>query len=184
MPQPGVRQGLSRRDLMERAVFLVGGAAAVAMLDSCDASKAPFFSNAQMARLTRIVDIIIPATDTPGAVGAGVPQFMDSMMTHWASRDTRAKFVSVLDDIDAAAQTQFHGAFTDLKPAQQLDTVRAYDQKQISAGGDNPYKAFKQLVLLGYYHSQIGATQELHYELVPGHWIADAPLAQIGRTWA
>ena len=40
------------------------------------------------------------------------------------------------------------------------------------------YGKFKYLVLLGYYHSEIGATQELRYELVPGAWRSCLPLAR------
>jgi gluconate 2-dehydrogenase gamma chain len=183
MTEPSQTIGLSRRALLERAVLLVGGAAALSQLGACSASDAPFFSSRQMARLDAITDIIIPATDTPGARGAGVPAFIDGMMTNWASRETRAKFVRVLDGVEARGRQQFQGSFLELTPEQQTETVRLYDAEQIAAE-DAPYRAFKQLVLLGYYHSEIGATQELRYELVPGHWLADVPFSQIGRAWA
>ena len=46
------------------------------------------------------------------------------------------------------------------------------------------YGKFKYLVLLGYYQSEVGATQELRYELVPGAWRACLPLAEVGRASA
>ncbi|HVY83782.1 MAG TPA: gluconate 2-dehydrogenase subunit 3 family protein [Caulobacterales bacterium] len=176
-------RALDRRELLQRAVLLVGGAAALASLEACDLSHARFFNADQRARLDRITDIMIPATDTPGAIGAGVPAFMDAMMTHWASRASREQMVSVLDDVDARARATHNKAFLELDARQQEDIVRGYDAEQMRGPG-KAYRAFKDLVLLGYYHSEIGATKELHYELVPGHWIADAPLADIGRTWA
>ena len=49
----------------------------------------------------------------------------------------------------------------------------------------NPgYGRIKELAVTLYYLSEPGATEELHYELVPGHWIASAPIGEIGRTWA
>jgi hypothetical protein len=39
-------------------------------------------------------------------------------------------------------------------------------------------------VLVGYYHSEIGATQELRYELVPGAWRSCLPLSEVGRASA
>lgn len=175
--------GLSRRALLERAVFLVGGAAALSTLGACDPSNAPFFSARQMQRLDLITDIIIPETDTPGARGVGVPAFIDGMMTNWASRQTRMRIVGQLDAIDERARLEHSKPFLELTPEQQADTVRLYDSERVAAG-DGDYRQFKQLVLIGYYHSEIGATQELRYELVPGRWVADAPFSEIGRAWA
>jgi len=45
------------------------------------------------------------------------------------------------------------------------------------------FRTMKELTLVGYYTSEIGATQELH--VVPmGPYRADIPLSQVGRTWA
>lgn len=42
----------------------------------------------------------------------------------------------------------------------------------------------KELTIVGYYTSEIGATKELQYEHVPGRYDGCAPLDEIGRTWA
>jgi hypothetical protein len=42
----------------------------------------------------------------------------------------------------------------------------------------------KELTLVGYYTSEIGATRELHHAPVPGRYDGCVPLAQVGRTWA
>jgi hypothetical protein len=49
---------------------------------------------------------------------------------------------------------------------------------------DPAYAKFKHLVLLGYYHSEVGATQELRFELVPGAWRPCVPFTEIGRATA
>ena len=46
------------------------------------------------------------------------------------------------------------------------------------------FSTLKELTLAGYYTSEIGATQELHWTAAPGRFDADAPLADVGRTWA
>jgi hypothetical protein len=46
------------------------------------------------------------------------------------------------------------------------------------------YRWLKSFIALVYYSTEIGATQELQFELVPGRWESDAPLSEIGRTWA
>jgi hypothetical protein len=49
---------------------------------------------------------------------------------------------------------------------------------------DPAYRTFKYLVLVGYYQSEVGATQELRFELVPGAWRSCVPLSEIGRASA
>lgn len=50
---------------------------------------------------------------------------------------------------------------------------------------DVPFmRRMKELTLVGYYTSEVGATQELRHEPVPGRFDGCVPFAQIGRTWA
>jgi hypothetical protein len=176
---------LDRRELMQRAILLVGGAAAISTLGACsgDGRITKFFTAAQLANLDIVTDIMIPETDTPGARAAGVPAFLESMMVNWASEETRSRYAGVLEAIGARARADHGAALARLEPAQQLETIRAFDAERIQAG-DEDYRAFKQLVLLGYYHSEIGATQELRYVHAPGVWRADVPFSEIGRAWA
>src|SRR4249920_657874 len=39
-----------------------------------------FFTPAEYATLSRLTDVIIPPTTTPGAVGAGVPEYIDRVV--------------------------------------------------------------------------------------------------------
>jgi gluconate 2-dehydrogenase gamma chain len=73
------------------------------------ASGAPytpaFFSPAEYASLSRLTDVIIPPTDTPGATAAGVPEYIDRVVSlnaqnqplmrdglAWLEREARARF--------------------------------------------------------------------------------------------
>ena len=40
-----------------------------------------FFTPAEYSRLSRLTDVIIPPTDTPGAAAAGVPEYIDRVVT-------------------------------------------------------------------------------------------------------
>jgi hypothetical protein len=44
----------------------------------------------QQALVTNIAEMIIPETDTPGATSVKVPEFIDLILTEWASDDERA----------------------------------------------------------------------------------------------
>jgi hypothetical protein len=45
-------------------------------------------------------------------------------------------------------------------------------------------RLMKELTLLGYYTSEVGATEELKYIAVPGRWDACVPFSEVGRAWA
>ncbi len=181
--QPGK---LDRRALLLGAVFLVGGAAALTRFSRRDGSRASerrAWSSERHTQIEQIADAMIPATDTPGALAAGVPEFLRQMLTEWASDRTRAEVIGVLDSIEQRAWAKFGGAFIELPAPRRADVVRIVDGESI-ASRDAAYRRFKYLVLVGYYQSEIGATRELRYELVPGAWRSCLPLTEVGRASA
>src|SRR6267142_1143170 len=54
-----------------------------------------------------MIDQIIPATDTPGAKGARVNEFIDVILTEWATLEERDHFIEGLEDIDKQSQKLF-----------------------------------------------------------------------------
>src|SRR5581483_11616823 len=54
----------------------------------------------QNETVVAMIDLIIPATDTPGAKAARVNEFMDVILTDWAHDDERRNFLDGLADID------------------------------------------------------------------------------------
>jgi gluconate 2-dehydrogenase gamma chain len=169
------------------AVFLLGGAAALTRFtrrsETRTSAQGPAMSGDQFTLLEQVADTMIPSTDTPGALAAGVPAFVRDMLTDWASGATRAETINVLEAIERQAWAQFGAAFLELAPERRLAVLRRYDDEAISRQ-DPAYARFKYLVLVGYYQSEAGATQELRYELVPGAWRSCLPLAEVGRASA
>jgi gluconate 2-dehydrogenase gamma chain len=179
-------QKLNRRAMLLGAVFLVGGAVALTRFKDGPrkgAGRGPAFSADQFALLEQVSEVIIPATDTPGAIGAGVPVFIRDMLINWGNDESRAQIAAVLETIDKRAWAKHGAAFLELPDTNRLALMRVYDDESVKAH-DPAYRKFKQMVLLGYYHSEIGATQELRFELVPGAWRSCLPLNEIGRASA
>jgi gluconate 2-dehydrogenase gamma chain len=177
----------NRRALILGALFLAGGAGGLVHVlrtrKPGEGPQGPALSPEQFALLEQVADIIIPNTETPGAIAAGVPAVIREMLTDWASEKTRVEFASLLDDIDKRAWTALGASFLELMPEQRVKLLRSIDEELITAGDAN-YRRLKFLVLAGYYHSEVGATQELRYELVPGAWRPCLPLSEIGRASA
>lgn len=135
-----------------------------------------FFSPAQMALLSEVVDIIIPMTDTPGAKDAGVPENFDALMRNWASAQHQSQFSGLVDEFGGAGLMR-------LAPPDRIELVRKMDAEKLAAR-DLIYARFKELVLTLYYLSEAGATKELRYELIPGKWEPWTDIAPETRAWA
>lgn len=176
---------VNRRQLLLGVVVLLGGAAALTRFARKSGGEAlqsgPALGADQFALLEEFVDVMIPATDTPGARAAGVPAFIRDMLAEWASAKTRDELLGVLAGIDRLAWAKFGASFVELQPERRQQLVVSYDAERIGVS-DPAYARFKELVLLGYYLSEAGATQELRYELIPGAWRSCVPFSEIGRA--
>jgi hypothetical protein len=178
---------LNRRTLLLGAVLLVGGAVALTRFSRKEGGgpgvQGAAMDAEQYALLEQVCEVIIPTTDTPGAIVAGVPTFVRGMIEEWSSAESRAQIAEVLEGIEKLAWSRFGAAFLELLPGRRLEIVSAFDEERLGRQ-DPAYGKFKHLVLVGYYQSEIGATQELRFELVPGAWRSCVPLTEIGRASA
>ncbi len=133
----------------------------------------------QNATVVLMSEMIIPETDTPGAKGARVNEFIDVILTEWATEEDRGHFLEGLAGVDKQSNELFSEDFVDASPAQQLALMRALDET-IAMGplaarrvtgtpcpnGTRNSKAislsvFKGITLHGYYTSEVGFTREL-----------------------
>jgi hypothetical protein len=176
---------IDRREALRRAALLLGGAlsapAIAGVLAGCQARAAregewtPRALTPEQAELVAaIAEHIIPETDTPGARAVGVHRFIDAMLAESFSADERRPFLAGLRDLEARA-------FLRQSPERQRALLEEMDR---AATPGSFFRTMKELTLLGYYTSEIGATRELRHEPVPGRFDGCVPLADIGRTWA
>ena len=149
------------------------------------AGGARFFSEDEMTKIAAIADTIIPTTDTPGAVAAGVPDVLQKLASEWGDDNYRQYWRGGLRTLSAALDGMAGESFAGLPQAAREATLGQHDAKVF--GGDVEdgfYKDMKRTVATAYYMSEPGATQELAYEPVPGEWIGVAPISEYPKTWA
>jgi hypothetical protein len=193
-------EGINRRQALRRVGALLGGivsAPTVAgVLSGCERMAGPDWSPqtlsaAQNRMVDTISEIIIPTTDTPGASAANVNRFIDAMVGESYPPDDRDRFLQGLENLDARCKDDYEAPFADCTEAQQQALVGELDDEHF--GPDAPefdrdappfFRMLKELVIIGYYTSEIGATQELKTNTVPGYHDGDVPYDEIGRAWA
>ena len=138
-----------------------------------------------------MIDLILPATETPGAKGAKVNEFIDVILTEWAHEDERKHVLEGLADVDKQSSELFGKNFVEATAAQRVALLRAMDDQTLSDGrvsrrGRNEahggqlqgsfWKVFKGMTLHGYYTSEIGFTEELKLQIIPGEQHGCAPV--------
>ena len=207
----GAQETIDRREALRRAALLLGGALAAptvaGVLAGCQAARVPdgawaprALSRAQVELVAAMAEHILPETDTPGARAAGVHRFIDAMLAESFPPSERERFLAGLAEVDARASRTSGHRFLQCAPADQRALLEVLDREAFASppvplsttwrGGtsDGPavpfFRTMKELTLVGYYTSEIGATRELHHAPVPGRYDGCVPLAQVGRTWA
>jgi hypothetical protein len=103
---------------------------------------------AQQALVTTIAEMIIPETNTPGATSVKVPQFIDLILTEWASDDEKAVFLGGLAAIDASGFV----AFSRAQKTELLTTLDAARTDKSGAGF--AFGRLKTLTVYGYFTSK------------------------------
>lgn len=139
------------------------------------------------AMLDCLCDIVIPATDTPGAKGVNASAFVMKAAEH-------ALKGAQISDVDtfAVALNDYAGAdFLSVKAEQQFSLIEKLDAQVYdrAASASLPpalmlWQKIKSLILVAYYTSEVGASKELKYLLIPGQFKPDVPLSEEPRAWS
>jgi hypothetical protein len=80
--------------------------------------KPSFFTPGEYAALSRLTDVIIPPTDTPGAAAAGVPEYIDRVVSLNAEHQPLIR--AGLAWLERQATVRFSQAFLSLAEAQHI----------------------------------------------------------------
>ena len=193
---------MDRRDMLTRIALLLGATALPAEAFAASKKKAArFLTKPQFALLGAVTDTILPASDTPGALAAGVPARLDGMLRNWASAETRTNVIGALARIDAASQAAKAKGFAALSPADRAAVLTPHDAaalKVVPAPANAPkpnfftqqtfvadmgYLKLKDLTLNLYYYSEIASANELEYLHVPGKWQPSLKLTPHSRPF-
>lgn len=141
------------------------------------------FTDAQRKLVSALSERVLPTTDTPGAIAAGVPEFIEKLLADWSYPKDREPIVAGLTAIEAQAQSQYKKAATALTPAQHDALLTAAMNDQFS-GGKAFFEPFRQMVIAGYYTSEIGITQEREYLPVPGRYDGAYRYTEVNKVFS
>ncbi len=197
---------MNRREFLQCAALLAAGsqlapslalsaeqqAFLAARANYVDTALPDFFTAAQRATVSAAAEQVIPATDTPGAIDAGVPRFIELMVHDWFNDSERALFMAGLAELDERA----NGNFAGLPPSRQLAILEALEAEAAEApwfelgnilrvwDSEAPFICqFKELTVLGFMLSETAARQ-FQRENSMGEFNGHIALASDDPAWA
>jgi hypothetical protein len=185
---------MERRAVIKHIALLVGGTISLPTLlamklhESGVSNTLDFMLSASQRKLVaEVAEIIIPRTDTPGAIDAGVPAFIEMMLKDCYLSPEHQSFIEGLDALSKKD-------FLNKSMADKISIISAIEQEnkalmkaynvQQTKMGDNEdkelmaaqkkglpfWRLMKELTLLGYFTSKVGLTASFDFVLVPGRF--------------
>ncbi|MEP6495229.1 MAG: gluconate 2-dehydrogenase subunit 3 family protein [bacterium] len=163
---------MQRRDLLRA----FGAATALALLPrdaeaawarvAAISRPASGLSDAHLALIGSIADVILPRTDSPSATDVRVPAFIDVIVSENYTDDDRAAFITGLDAIEA----RLRGGDT----ATGIDAIERLTDRRTEPA--RTYWRLKSLIIHGYFTSEPVMKGVLKTEIMPGKFDGAAPM--------
>lgn len=183
---------MNRRDALKSVMVMMGGTmiGATTILTGCtpvNQIEGLDFDPDDIVFLDEIGDTIIPETDTPGAKAAGIGSFMVMMVKETYDGDSQKTFVDGLNklrkDFKAVNGSDFVGA-----PAEErLAYLNGMYEEYKASGEDRSPQVInmlRDLTVLGYFTSEVGATQALTFVESPGRFDPCIPFNEGDKAYA
>jgi len=173
---------VNRREVLQTALAGSVGIALVGLQRACLAqedfggdSRHPFLTDEQSAVISAVAERIIPQTDTPGAIEAGVPEFIVLLLSDWYTPAERQPVVDGIEVLSARSSERWQVAYPDCTADQQDELLAGMQDTEFFA-------VMKQLTVYGYYSSETGASAELIFAPAPGRY-ETIDFADVGKQW-
>jgi len=145
--------------------------------------------------IAELAEIIIPATDTPGAKDAFVQEYIINVIINCNSFRQQHIFFTGLNDLEKYTIEVYKKEFLKCTPAEKESVVAhvakssAYsfsilDKIHNKIWGETFYFKLYHLTVEGYCLSKTGATKGLAYDYIPVNYEACIPLKPNQKSWA
>ena len=203
---------MQRRDLLKliasaTGVAMVGGDALAYTLREPVPLAETGFSKQDVAFINEVGEVIVPATDSPGAKAANVGSAIAVIVADCYPPPLQKVFRDGLAEIDKASQKKYEKAFVQLTNEERLALFNELDSEATAYNtargiygieSSNPsrwetgteitpphyFTLLKQLTLFSFFTSETGATKTLRYVPVPGYYDGDLEYKEGDKAWA
>jgi hypothetical protein len=188
---------MNRREILRYTALVTGAAISAPLASSlllgCQrdeisaggaAGELAFFSESEMARVKKMVDIILPQTDSPAASEVGVHQMIDHMVGKVYPATNQQEYRQNFEQLDSYLQAQGFEQMSDEAALALLQTLDPAKSTDLATAG-SAFLAFKQQTVAYYLNTETIGTQFLNYLPIPGEYKPCISVEEVGnKAWA
>lgn len=188
----------ARRAFLKKLSLAVGATAAATLatdsrmaqafhfhqLEGSEKRNHALFNDQQKAVLFEVCDAILPRTDTASATEVDCHRFIEHQLVHCHSKEEQDNCVNTLNLIESRAQKIKKQSFTSLDNDQQQQLLTQIEKLDgVTSEQKQQFTFLKMLLVFGYFTSEVGATQALNYQPVPGGFKGSIPYSKDSKAW-
>lgn len=148
--------------------------------------------NGYEAWVEEVAETILPKTElTPGAKDAAVGRFMNIIVSECYDAAEQQAFLQGITQLNERSRQAYQKDFDRIAPGQKHELLlvmeeesAAYNANRLPETPPHYYTMMKQLSLLGFLTSEVGMTQAMRYEPVPGRYDPCVPYQEGEKAWA
>ena len=196
---------MDRRKALLKAGLWAGGTIAmptmISLLQSCKTEprltwKPLFFTEDEAKTISKLADMILPRTETPGALDVKVDLFIDKVIAKTYDEKGQENMRSEISTFNTDCETNFGDVFLNLNEKGKIEVLKVAETTSgkfnpgvwgTTIGSQEPigfYRAFKSMVIWAYFTSEKIGEKVLSYDPIPGDYDGCKPLSEIGNRWS
>ncbi|MBB5436375.1 hypothetical protein HDC92_000039 [Pedobacter sp. AK017] len=145
--------------------------------------------------IAELAETIIPRTDTPGSKDAKVEEFIISFITECTGEQNQNLFMNGLLDLKDYTLDTYKSSFESCTQDQKIKILGHFEQQAESRFeivnkirnkflGRPFFVQLKELTVIGYCTSYLGATEGLAYDYIPSSYQPCIKLLPNQKSWA
>jgi len=182
---------MTRRDALHRTAAITGiaisSSVGLGLLKGCTPSGKPawppvFLKQEEISLISAIADIILPKTETVGALDVHVPEFIDLMLRDCFAIEEQNAFREGLSSFVTMVDKEYSDTFESFTPEEKIKIIEAEEARSAEhfdkTNNKTFYQTVRELTLLGFFTSETVMKNMLDYHPVPGRYEGCIPLTR------
>lgn len=195
---------MNRRKALENSGILalatLGAPSVISMLQSCQTQerldwRPKFLSEDEARTISKLVDLLLPATDTPGALDVKVDIFMDQFFEEAMDETGQQQIRKAIAEFNEQCEQKYGKQFADLDASVQQEVMRSWEASPkfnpgvwgTAVGEQQPisfYRSLKSMALWAYMSSEEVGKNILSYDPIPTEYRGCISVDEVGNRWS
>lgn len=195
---------MDRRSALKRT-GLLGAAVAMptmlSLLQSCKDEprltwQPDFFTEEEAKTISSLLDMILPRTETPGALDVKADVFIDKVIAQTYDAEGQEHMRNEIAGFNVKCTNSFGADFINLDETNRVAVLKTEEKLSgkfspgvwgTAIGLQEPvgfYRSMKSMAIWAYFTSEEIGEKVLNYDPIPGEYDGCKPLSDVGNRWS